>query len=153
MKISKILTPIDFSNISDHLIQYSIDFAKKFDAELFYIHVIDERTLFNTNYNYFYPDFIPPITIDQEFINKLKTTILKKFNSLLKKYNKSKLKINNIIEVGIPNSIILETINRLEIDFVIIGNQGLTGLQQLFLGSTSDYIVHHAKVPVLIVKI
>lgn len=153
MNISKILIPIDFSNISTHLIKFAIDFADKFDAQLFFIHVIDERTLFNTNYNYFYPDFIPPITIDQEFIDKLKSSASKKIDSLLNDYNKHNRKITKIIELGIPTSVIMESIDELNINLIIIGNQGLTGLQHLFLGSTSDYIVHHAKIPVLVVKV
>lgn len=35
---------------------------------------------------------------------------------------------------------------------LIIGNRGLGALKRTFLGSTSDYCIHHCHCPVLVVK-
>lgn len=37
-------------------------------------------------------------------------------------------------------------------DFLVLGSRGLGGLERLLLGSVSDYVVHHASVPVMIVR-
>ncbi|MBW2470810.1 MAG: universal stress protein [Deltaproteobacteria bacterium] len=37
-------------------------------------------------------------------------------------------------------------------DIIIIGSRGLSSLKETFLGSTSNYVLHKAKVPVLVVK-
>ena len=37
-------------------------------------------------------------------------------------------------------------------DIIIIGSRGLGSLKEAFLGSTSNYVLHKSKVPVLIVK-
>ncbi len=37
-------------------------------------------------------------------------------------------------------------------DVIVIGNRGRTGLKELFLGSVSNYVLHHAPCSVLTVK-
>ncbi len=37
-------------------------------------------------------------------------------------------------------------------DLIVIGSRGLGSLKEVFLGSTSNYVLHKSKVPVLIVK-
>eukprot|EP00300_Choanocystis_sp_HF-7_P038979 c56659_g1_i1.p1 GENE.c56659_g1_i1~~c56659_g1_i1.p1 ORF type:complete len:159 (+),score=3.22 c56659_g1_i1:32-508(+) len=38
-------------------------------------------------------------------------------------------------------------------DLVVVGSRGLGTVGRTFLGSTSDYLVHHLSVPVLVVKL
>jgi len=37
-------------------------------------------------------------------------------------------------------------------DMIVIGARGLGGAKEVFLGSTSNYVIHKTKVPVLVVK-
>ncbi|MFB5647616.1 MAG: universal stress protein [Candidatus Nitrosomaritimum yanchengensis] len=37
-------------------------------------------------------------------------------------------------------------------DIIIIGSRGMSSLKEAFLGSTSNFVLHKSKVPVLIVK-
>lgn len=37
-------------------------------------------------------------------------------------------------------------------DLIVIGSRGMSSLKELFLGSTSNYIIHKSKIPVLLVK-
>ncbi len=37
-------------------------------------------------------------------------------------------------------------------DIIIIGSRGMSPLKEAFLGSTSNYVLHKSKIPVLIVK-
>jgi nucleotide-binding universal stress UspA family protein len=47
---------------------------------------------------------------------------------------------------------IIKTAQNEKVDLIIIGSRGHGSLQRLFLGSVSNYVVHSAKVPLLIVK-
>mmetsp|Transcript_38833 Transcript_38833/g.62227 ORF Transcript_38833/g.62227 Transcript_38833/m.62227 type:complete len:290 (+) Transcript_38833:27-896(+) len=47
---------------------------------------------------------------------------------------------------------ILQCVNRHVPDFVIVGSRGMGAMGRMFLGSTSDYLAHNAKCPVLIVR-
>jgi len=37
-------------------------------------------------------------------------------------------------------------------DLVVVGSRGMGSLKEIFLGSTSNYVLHKSKIPVLIVK-
>src|SRR5699024_12183633 len=39
-----------------------------------------------------------------------------------------------------------------EIDLIIVGSRGLGKVKNIFLGSVSNNIVHHAKCPILVIK-
>jgi len=38
------------------------------------------------------------------------------------------------------------------LDVIVIGSRGMGSMQEFFLGSTSNYVMHQSKIPVLIVK-
>jgi len=37
-------------------------------------------------------------------------------------------------------------------DLIVIGSRGMSNIKEMFLGSTSNYVLHKSKIPVLIVK-
>ncbi|THU71907.1 hypothetical protein C4D60_Mb04t06470 [Musa balbisiana] len=57
-----------------------------------------------------------------------------------------------ISEVGDPKEAICEAVEKLKIDLLIVGSHGKGAIQRVFLGSVSNYCVHNAKCPVLVVK-
>jgi nucleotide-binding universal stress UspA family protein len=61
--------------------------------------------------------------------------------------------VERIIPQGHPRIEILSCAERWEADLVVIGTHGRTGLMHLVMGSTAEYIVRHAKMPVMVVPI
>jgi nucleotide-binding universal stress UspA family protein len=57
-----------------------------------------------------------------------------------------------LTELGEPEHVICEKVEKLNIDMLIIGSHGRGPIQRAFLGSVSYYCAHHAKCPVLVVK-
>ena len=53
---------------------------------------------------------------------------------------------------GEPGPAIVEYVNKNEIDVVVIGSRGLSGIQEFVLGSVSHKVAKRANCPVLIVK-
>ena len=37
-------------------------------------------------------------------------------------------------------------------DLIVMGSRGMSALKEMFLGSTSNYVLHKSKIPVMIVK-
>lgn len=53
--------------------------------------------------------------------------------------------------LGNPGRAICELVQTWNADLVIVGSRGRSGLKELFLGSVSSYVMHHAPCSVLVV--
>jgi nucleotide-binding universal stress UspA family protein len=75
---------------------------------------------------------------------------------LVKKVEKELADLENphsvLLVQGTPENEILHFAKEHGSDLIVMGSRGLNGLQELFLGSVSHYVVQHAEIPVLIVK-
>lgn len=54
--------------------------------------------------------------------------------------------------IGNPGQMICELANNWSADLIIVGSRGLKGLKEMFLGSVSNYVTHHAPCSVLIIR-
>ena len=50
---------------------------------------------------------------------------------------------------GQPSQVVLDVARQLQPDLIVLGTRGLTGIRHLLLGSTTERVVQHARVPVL----
>ncbi|HLY77712.1 MAG TPA: universal stress protein [Thermoplasmata archaeon] len=62
------------------------------------------------------------------------------------------LKVSTVLLDGFVAEELLAYLERHPFDMLIMGARGLSAGQRFFLGSVSDAVVHHAKLPVLIVR-
>lgn len=53
---------------------------------------------------------------------------------------------------GIPGRDVCQIADAWSADLIVVGNRGLKGLQEMFVGSVSNYITHNAPCSVLIVR-
>ena len=72
---------------------------------------------------------------------------------------KSKLKaakqgilFNDVVSYGDSERRIVDIANKKDFDLIVIGSRGMGAVKEVFLGSTSNYVLHKSKKPVLIVK-
>ncbi|PFX15028.1 uncharacterized protein LOC111344054 [Stylophora pistillata] len=74
---------------------------------------------------------------------------------LEKKYEKKckdlKLSAKIVVQAGSPGQTICAVAKKEEATFVVIGSRGAGTVRRTILGSVSDYVVHHAHVPVVVV--
>ena len=54
-------------------------------------------------------------------------------------------------EVGNPKFDIIEKSKELHATYIVVGTHGRTGLSHTVMGSTAEYIIRHATVPVLVI--
>ena len=54
--------------------------------------------------------------------------------------------------LGSPGDSIIKASEEQEVDLIVVGSRGQGALRRTILGSVSDYIIHHAHVPVMICK-
>ena len=51
---------------------------------------------------------------------------------------------------GKPGEAICCALKESEIDLVVMGSRGMGAIRRTFVGSVSDYVLHHSHIPVII---
>jgi nucleotide-binding universal stress UspA family protein len=143
-EIKKILVPIDFSDYSKSALKYAVSFAKRFNAELHLIYVVEPII--------YPPDFsmgqIAIPTLDMEMDKRA----IEELKKLSEKEIPKELTANNIVKTGKPFIEIIETANEQDIDLIIIATHGHTGMEHILFGSTAEKVVRKAPCPVLTLR-
>ena len=143
VNIKNILCPIDYSVYSEMALKYAIEFAEKYQAKLYLVHVLDIRV-----YDINDPDLYNVNIVDEETINKLRERLLKCVNE----DTKSKISVAAIIIQGVPFAEIIRTAKELKIDLIVLGTHGRTGLSHALMGSVAEKVVRKAPCPVLTIR-
>lgn len=132
--LKKILFAIDTSEYSLETMKYVRDLAQTHKAEVSVIHVFEEPFVYTIEY--------------EEMIVEERTEFLKQVKATFMEFG---LNIETILKKGHIGKIIVEKIEDDNFDFVIMGKHGINSYKSLLLGSSSNYVIHHAKCPVLLV--
>ena len=62
------------------------------------------------------------------------------------------VKVESILLKGRPVEEIIDYAEKNDIDMIVMGTLGLTGVKRLLIGSVAENVVRHSKVPVLVVR-
>ncbi len=143
INLKKILCPIDHSDCSKEALKYAVSFAMKDEATLYLLHVIDIRT-FDESLDMIAKRPSP----DDETIKQLKIKLLECVPGEIS----SDMQIEAIIVQGIPFAEIINIAKEKEIDLLVMGTHGRTGIAHIMLGSVSEKVVRKAPCPVLTVR-
>ena len=73
-------------------------------------------------------------------------------HSLTEEATKAGVKTEFKQTLGYPGRNICELAQTWPAELIIVGSRGLTGIKEMFLGSISNYVTHHAPCSVLIVR-
>jgi nucleotide-binding universal stress UspA family protein len=126
----------------------AIDLAKKFEAELIAIHVLDPR------YSHLETALSPrPGRLKEAVMFAMERG---KQNLEKVKHNgtEKNVKVNTDIIVGktsVANEIV-EYAEKDRINIIIIGSRGISGFKRMLLGSVASVVVTYAHCPVFVVK-
>ncbi len=119
-----------------------MEIAKKFDAEITLIHVIEEP-------KYPYAPIYGTDTPDAVF-TAVAESAQKLFRKRMKELKEKGVRANTLLKRGSPSDEILRASKGF--DLIVMGSKGLGRFRRLLLGSVSNSVVQSSKVPVLIVR-
>lgn len=152
--MKKILVPIDFSDVTDSVVENAKLIARSFDAELKIIHgVAPAQELGIQAAGDVGGIFIEPLGykgIRDEVANKLKHEH-KMMLEIKQKLSDEKIKVKTSVLEGNVSEIILSQINEYGPDLIIMGSHGHSCLIKALLGSITMFVLKHAKCPVTII--
>jgi nucleotide-binding universal stress UspA family protein len=151
--IKKILVALDGSKPADKALDFALDLAEKYSANIVLLSVVPLVIVPLGTYPTAGVPPIPPVAMNT-YSKELRVSHEKVLSEALKKAKKIKpnLKVSTKLVEGRPSDKIIEAAKEGNFDIIVVGSRGLGGIKKLFLGSVSDRVANEAACPVLIVK-
>ncbi|HIZ54243.1 universal stress protein [Enterococcus eurekensis] len=139
---NRIMVAVDGSQEAELAFKKALNVAKRNQAELLLLHVIDARA-FQTMTSF--------DTMLAEQATDMAKNSLKEYEETAQKEGVDKIK--TLIEYGSPKTVIAKYIpDEYNIDLILLGATGLNAVERLFIGSVSEYVIRHAPCDVLVVR-
>lgn len=139
--ISSILVPLDGSTHAERALTYALDLAKKYEAKVTLVHVV-ARLIYA-----FAETYGDLAALSSKEMEEEGHRILNRAAEVVKS---QQVQASTRVLHGNPaEEIIKESEN---VDLIVIGCRGLTGVKAFLLGSVSSRVSRYARCPVLIVK-
>jgi nucleotide-binding universal stress UspA family protein len=142
VRIRKILVPVDGSEYSLNAAKYAIKIAKYENAQLFCIHIITARI------PYGYSTSIPTTDKSHADIKDKVEYWFDKVRQIAKNEGLPDVKTDALVDVKSVSESILNYSASEDIDLIVIGTQGRTGLKRFLMGSDANAVIQHAHCPV-----
>ena len=139
----KILIAVDLSEQSGGILQQGLDFAHKMNGVLVICSIIPVYV------DYLQSQMALVPTQWDEMYTAQKKEALAVLNAFKEKH--PEIHMDLVVEVGNPKFDIIEKSKELHATYIVVGTHGRTGLSHTVMGSTAEYIIRHATVPVLVI--
>ena len=140
VQFKSILCATDFSDFSNHTVNYGVALAKEFGARLVVCHVIDLSAV--AIYGEFQLDPVGQQNRIIEDANKQLEAIT----------GNQPVQWEPLITVGKPADEILRAVEEKDIDLVISATRGRSGLKRLILGSVTERLMLTLPCPLLVLR-
>lgn len=147
-----ILAPFDFSERSEYAFNLAKEFARAFEARLILFFVIPQEQAMFAKEIMVENEFSIPGYSEEELLKRKKERAMKQFEAIIPKHEVQDIEVSAEVDVGNPVEKILEAIEKFNVDLVVMGTHGRTGINLALIGSVAEKIVRHSPVPVTTVK-
>jgi nucleotide-binding universal stress UspA family protein len=146
LRIKKILCPVDFSNHSERALRFALGLAEQLGAMVDVLHV------------YHVPFYAPPhqpVEAVQAMSDRYGDLGREALDELLDlpRHSRFDVRVSGSLVEGKPHEEICRFADEKDVDIVVIGTHGRTGLARLLMGSVAERVVRTSSVPVLTVPI
>ncbi len=138
-----ILVPIDFSEPAARALDYAIEWGSQLNAHLTLIHVIQSLSDVGL-------DMVS--ALPAAHLQALEAELTQHMQGDLKRVQDAGVEGDLIMAHGAPLQETIEVVKARQIDLIIMGSHGRTGLGHVLLGSMAEKLVRWAPCPVLVVR-
>ena len=140
---NQILIAVDLSESSDLVIKRGMELAIKMEASVILSSVIPMYV----DYLQSQMSMVP--TPWDEIYTAQKEAAIKELKLVQDKFPNIPIEI--YVEVGNAKDVVIDKATKDKVDYIVVGTHGRTGFSHVVMGSTADYIVRHATMPVMVV--
>ena len=137
-----ILVPTDGSEGTDKAAEHALDIAEKYDATAHVVYVVN-TSAYST---------LPADSNWESITAALEDEGKEATGEIVERMHDADVDAVPSVEEGIPHKTILEYADNNDIDLIVMGTHGKSGLDRLLLGSVTEKVVRASEVPVLTVR-
>jgi len=153
MKLTRILAPTDFSKFSGFALEWAAYLAVCMKAELVLLHVITEEE------GQIVEEIVGegaivriPKGVRQNVVDERKKMFKEQLKMAVSSEVQKSLKVEEVLKIGNPFLEVIKVAKEKDVDLIVMGTHGRTGLAHVLIGSVAEKVVHHAHCPVLTIK-
>ncbi|OPX97181.1 MAG: Universal stress protein G [Syntrophorhabdus sp. PtaU1.Bin002] len=139
----KILFPTDFSDVSQKAVKYIKQLKGAGAQEVIILHVIDEKELLVLSR---VPDQYLQITAQME------KEMAKEMAAIEADMAAEGFRVQLKVKRGKPFTEIMKTAAEEKVSIIVVGSHGRSNIQEILMGSVSENVIRHAKVPLLVIS-
>jgi nucleotide-binding universal stress UspA family protein len=138
-----ILFPTDFSDVSLTAAKYIKQLKGAGAQEVIVLHVMDEKELLVLSR---VPDQYLQIT------GQMEKEIAKEMAAIEADMTAEGFRVKLKVKTGIPFKEIMKTAAEEKVSIIVVGSHGRSNIEEILLGSVSENVIRHAKVPLLVIS-
>ena len=142
--MKRILVPTDFSTCADNAVNFAIQTAKIIPLQITLVHALELTGGLYTDY----------MAVNKEFDHSLLNEVTDKLATLKSSIEKTEgIIFETYVFVGTVKESIAQVASEKNIDFIIMGTAGATGIKEKLWGSKTAGIIAKSNVPVLAIPL
>ena len=141
---ARILVPVDLGDRSKFVLQHAKTIAERFGSALDLLYCFPNPAI---------PDatgLLNPIA--PEVLEESRLDCERQLRGLLTAKEREQFKARTLVTIGDPLDAIVDYAKREEIDLIVMGTHGRTGVAHALIGSVAERVVRMARCPVLTVR-
>jgi nucleotide-binding universal stress UspA family protein len=143
MPTQHFLVPIDLSAYADQALAYAIRLASTLEAHMTLLHVMQPLPMAGVDMG---------VTLPATYLQEVEAEVQRSMEAALARVTAAGLIGECVVLYGVPFQEIVDTAKARQVDLIIMGTHGRTGLLHVLLGSVAEKVVRLAPCSVLVVR-
>lgn len=141
--MKRILVPTDFSEHAEDALKVAAQIAKKNDSEIILLHMLELPHQSNDA-------ILGGISIPETmlFMKKANETL----DEVASKPYLDGIAVTEVVKMDKPIHGITQISKDYDVDLIVMGSHGSTGIEELLIGSNTEKVVRNSEIPVLVIK-
>jgi nucleotide-binding universal stress UspA family protein len=136
-----ILLPTDFSACADHAIMFAVELARLVTAKIELIHIFVLNGVIN----------LPEDGLNSELIQAKSDEIDFKLSQLKQRIENERVIVDTAVYKDTVTDGIIKATGDKNIDLIVMGTTGASGIKEKLLGSETGAIIGNTKVPIIVI--
>ena len=137
------LVPIDFSTHAEQALDYAIGLARTLNARLTVLHVMQPVPMAGVDMG---------VALPATYLQEVEEAVQGSMEDALARVTAAALTGERVVLYGVPFQEIVEAAKARQVDLIVMGTHGRTGLLHVLLGSVAEKVIRLAPCSVLVAR-